>query len=179
MREMFHRISERLSSGEDLVLVTPRGAGARMLVGIGGRICGTIGGGAVEYRSEKMAEEVLVDKRSFEHGFNLTKDDVQKLGMICGGAVTVFFGYLKAGDQQTLEIARKAEEYYAAGRNLWRTEAESDSTHRKTGMSAWTRRTGYQKSWGAIPRASSLTAAISTQNRSTPRAEYMYSAAGM
>lgn len=127
MREMFHRISEKLSSGEDLVLVTviassgatPRGAGARMLVGREGRICGTIGGGAVEYRSEQMAARVLADKQSFEHGFNLTKDDVQKLGMICGGAVTVFFGFLEAGDRQTLDIARKAEEYFAAGRNLW------------------------------------------------------------
>ena len=95
MRNMFRLISEKLSAGEDLVLVTviassgatPRGAGARMLVGKEGRLCGTIGGGAVEYRSQQMAAKVLEDKRSFEHGFNLTKDDVQKLGMICGGAV--------------------------------------------------------------------------------------------
>ena len=52
---MFRLISEKLSAGEDLVLVTviassgatPRGAGARMLVGKEGRLCGTIGGGAV------------------------------------------------------------------------------------------------------------------------------------
>ena len=56
MRNMFREIAGRLKKGEELVLVTviassgatPRGAGARMLVGRGGRICGTIGGGAVE-----------------------------------------------------------------------------------------------------------------------------------
>ena len=55
MRDMFRTMAEKLSAGEDIVLVsvvassgaTPRGAGARMLVGREGRICGTIGVGAV------------------------------------------------------------------------------------------------------------------------------------
>ena len=55
MRNMSRLISEKLSTGEDLVLVTviyssgatPRGAGALTLVGKVGRLCGTIGGGAV------------------------------------------------------------------------------------------------------------------------------------
>ena len=127
MRNMFRLISRKLSEGEDLVLVTviassgatPRGAGARMLIGKEGRLSGTIGGGAVEYRSQQMAAKVLEDKRSFEHGFNLTKDDVQKLGMICGGAVSVFFGFMPAGNEKMLEIARRAEECFAAGRDLW------------------------------------------------------------
>ena len=63
MRQMLKEMKARLLAGEDLVMVTviassgatPRGAGARMLVGAGGRICGTIGGGAVEYRSEQIA----------------------------------------------------------------------------------------------------------------------------
>ena len=67
MREMLKTMKTYLEQGEDLVLVTviassgatPRGAGARMLIGSQGRICGTIGGGAVEYRSEKIAQTVL------------------------------------------------------------------------------------------------------------------------
>ena len=74
MRNMFREIAVRLKNGEELVLVTviassgatPRGAGARMLVGRGGRICGTIGGGAVEYKSEQLAKKVLDEKRSGE-----------------------------------------------------------------------------------------------------------------
>ena len=106
MQTMLKLIKTRLSAGEDLVLVTiiassgatPRGAGARMLVGKTGRLRGTIGGGAVEYRSEQIAARVLKERSSLGHDFSLTKDDVQDLGMICGGECNVFFHYLPAGD---------------------------------------------------------------------------------
>ena len=147
MRKMFRQICEKLNAGEDLVLVTviassgatPRGAGARMLVGREGRLTGTIGGGAVEYRSQQMAAKVLEDKKSFEHGFNLTKDDVQKLGMICGGAVSVFFGYLPAGDGEMLEIARRAEECFALRRDLWLISDIADEGR----IGLYTREDGY------------------------------------
>ncbi|MGI5977619.1 MAG: XdhC family protein [Candidatus Limivicinus sp.] len=127
MRNMFKIMSDKLRSGEDLVLVTviassgaaPRGAGARMLVGREGRICGTIGGGAVEYRSEHIAAQVLKDKCSGAHDFSLTRDDVENLGMICGGAVIVFFCYIPAYDKACLEIADKAEELFAKGDDMW------------------------------------------------------------
>ena len=72
MRAMLNTMKTHLLQGENLVLVTvvassgatPRGAGARMLVGPQGRITGTIGGGAVEYRSEQIAREVLAEGRS-------------------------------------------------------------------------------------------------------------------
>ena len=104
MRNMLKTMHTLLSSGNDLVLVTviassgatPRGAGARMLIGKSGRICGTIGGGAVEYRSEQIAAQVLKEKTSLGHAFTLNKDDVQNLGMICGGACDVFFHYIPA-----------------------------------------------------------------------------------
>ena len=88
---------------------TPRGAGARMLIGREGRICGTIGGGAVEYRSEQIAAKVLEEKCSIGQDFTLTKDDVQNLGMICGGACDVFFHYLPAGDAHTIALCAEAE----------------------------------------------------------------------
>ena len=127
MRNMLKTIENRLSKGEDLVLVTviassgatPRGAGARMLVGKDGRICGTIGGGAVEYRSEQIAGQVLKAKSSRGHDFSLTKDDVQNLGMICGGACQVFFHYLPAGDTAAITLAREAEDRFREGRDLW------------------------------------------------------------
>ena len=127
MRNMFKNISELLHAGKDLVLVTviassgatPRGAGARMLVADTGRVCGTIGGGAVEFRSEQIAAQMLKEKRSGEHDFSLTRDDVQNLGMICGGAVQVFFRYLPAGDGETLALAETAEKLFAEGKDLW------------------------------------------------------------
>lgn len=127
MRNMLKTIGEYLLSGEALVLVTvtassgatPRGAGARMLVGRKGRICGTIGGGAVEYRSEQIAQQVLEKKVSGQQDFSLTRDDVQNLGMICGGAVNVFFHYIPEGDAQTIALTREAERIFETGEALW------------------------------------------------------------
>ena len=127
MRNMLKTIKNKLEHGQSLVLVTviassgatPRGAGARMLVGKEGRICGTIGGGAVEYRSEQIAAKVLEKKTSLGHNFTLTKDDVQNLGMICGGACDVFFHYLPAGDSHTIMLCSEAEAQFQKGSDLW------------------------------------------------------------
>ena len=127
MRQMLKEMKARLLAGEDLVMVTviassgatPRGAGARMLVGKAGRICGTIGGGAVEYRSEQIARTVLEEKSSRGHDFTLTRDDVQNLGMICGGACNVFFHYLSAGDPDILALADEAEARFVRGADAW------------------------------------------------------------
>ncbi len=127
MRKMLKTMKAHLENGEDLVLVTvtassgatPRGAGARMLINKNGRICGTIGGGAVEYRSEQIAQRVLENKSSCGHDFTLTRDDVQNLGMICGGACNVFFHYIPAGDGAALALADEAEVRFAKGDDLW------------------------------------------------------------
>lgn len=127
MRTMFQTIYNRLSRQEDLVLVTviassgstPRGAGARMLVGQEGRICGTIGGGAVESKAIQVAAAVLEEKASVIRDFCLNKNDVHNLGMICGGAVDVFFHYLPAGDAAVMDLAQQAERRFAEGCNLW------------------------------------------------------------
>ena len=81
MRNMLKTIKNKLERGEALVLVTviassgatPRGAGARMLIGKEGRLCGTIGGGAVEYRSEQIAAKVLEEKTSLGQCEVMTK----------------------------------------------------------------------------------------------------------
>lgn len=127
MRNMLKLMQSHLEQGEDLVLLTviaasgatPRGTGARMLIGPGGRLCGTIGGGAVEYRSQQIAKKVLEEKSSYGHDFSLTKDDVQNLGMICGGAVTVYFHYIPAGDPETIALAQEAERRFSLDQDLW------------------------------------------------------------
>lgn len=123
MKKMF----EYLTEGKEMVLVTvvassgatPRGAGAHMIVTEEGRIWGTIGGGAVEHRSEQMAKQVLREKSSLGHDFSLTKDDVQNLGMICGGAVQVFFHYIPENNKKYIELAQKALELCAADQDVW------------------------------------------------------------
>ena len=64
MEKIFSALRELIASGENAVLVsviassgsTPRGSGAKMLVCRDGSIRGTIGGGAVEYRSIALAQ---------------------------------------------------------------------------------------------------------------------------
>ena len=127
MKKLLKIMGERLRAGEDLVLVTvvassgatPRGAGARMLVGREGRIYGTIGGGSVEYRSEQIAAERLEKRASLEHDFSLTRDDVQNLGMICGGDVKVFFHFIPAGDENAIAVSDEALRRFAAGDSFW------------------------------------------------------------
>ncbi len=112
MKKLFDALRDTLSRGEDAVLVTivassgsaPRGAGARMLVTARGRVFGTIGGGAVEYRGEQLAAEILRTKRSRQENFRLFKNDVADLGMVCGGAVDVYFRFIPGGDEAVLAL---------------------------------------------------------------------------
>ena len=117
MQTLFQQMNQRLAQGESLVLVsveassgsTPRGEGAMMLVSAQGRIAGTIGGGAVEYRSEQIAREALAAGRSRVERFQLRPNEVQDLGMICGGDVEVSFRYLAGGDEAAIAWAREEE----------------------------------------------------------------------
>ena len=106
MKKLFAALKDSMLRGEDTVWVTivassgsaPRGSGARMLVGPAGRICGTIGGGAVEYKSEHIAMEILRDRGSRKEIFRLYRNEIEDLGMVCGGNVEVFFRYIPADD---------------------------------------------------------------------------------
>jgi len=99
MKDLFVKLRQILNEGDSAVMVTiiagsgstPRGAGARMLVNRDGRVCGTIGGGAVEYRSTSLARQALENGKSILKAFTLRRNEVEDLGMICGGDVKVFF----------------------------------------------------------------------------------------
>ena len=116
--EVIHLLERILSAGENTVLVTietssgsvPRSAGARMLVTAQGRAAGTIGGGAVEYRSEQIALEVLQTGQNRVENFQLRPNEVQDLGMVCGGEVQVSFRYLPSGDKAAIAWARQETE---------------------------------------------------------------------
>lgn len=102
MDRILAKLLYELEKKIDTVLVTivadrgsaPRGTGSQMLVEENGRILGTIGGGAVEARSEEMALEVLKKKESMCHLFRLNTNDKEDIGMVCGGNVKVLFQYI-------------------------------------------------------------------------------------
>lgn len=127
MKTLLQTMKTKLEAGEALVLATvvgstgstPRGAGARMAVGQEGRLCGTIGGGAIEYRCLDLARTVLAEGVSREEAFVLSQQDLQKLGMICGGSAQVFLQYIPAGDPGTLAVIEKTLSALDEGGELW------------------------------------------------------------
>lgn len=110
-------ILERMRMGQDTVLVTivgqtgstPRGTGAQMLVGIEGRLSGTVGGGAIEARSVVHAQMLLQRRESGYLTFSLDGTAGQALDMVCGGGAALLFSFIGAEDPLWAEAAREAK----------------------------------------------------------------------
>lgn len=127
MKELFTVLQKAMDTGEDTVLVTiiagsgstPRGVGARMLVGKNGRMCGTIGGGAVEYRALEMAGQCLKNKMSRIKGFTLRRNEVEDLGMICGGDVKVYFQFIPSDSSEMKALTEAALACFNKDRDIW------------------------------------------------------------
>ena len=106
MDRIFAKLLYEMEKKLDTVLVTiiadrgsaPRGAGSQMLVGEQGRLLGSIGGGAVEARAEKMALDLIDKKISCCHLFQLHEQATEDIGMVCGGNVTVLFQFIAKND---------------------------------------------------------------------------------
>lgn len=127
MKQLFMEMRKHLQQKEDLVFVTvvassgavPRGAGARMLVGKDGPICGTVGGGAVEYRCEQMGMEAIKNHTSQIKEFILKRNEVEDIGMICGGDVTIYFRYIDGHDTKMLELCELALQQFDELKRAW------------------------------------------------------------
>ena len=118
MNTIFAKLLYEMEKKHDTVIATiisdqgstPRGAGSQMLVGQSGRLVGTIGGGAVERRSEELAAEFLAKKESGLHEFRLHRNEKEDIGMVCGGDVTVHFQYISGTDSAWQQLAGKLTE---------------------------------------------------------------------
>ena len=127
MDRIFAKLLYIMEKKLDSMLVTiiadqgsaPRGAGSQMLVGSEGRILGTIGGGAVEGKSDAMARQLLQEKRSCCHLFQLHAGAKENIGMVCGGDVQVLFQYIPGIDEAWQALASKLLEMTAARQAGW------------------------------------------------------------
>lgn len=134
MKKLFQTVLQQLQEGNNVVLCsiiassgsTPRGAGAKMAVLADGSSVGTVGGGAVEYHTQQLAREIHQTRQSQTKGFLLTKNDVADIGMICGGAVTVYFQYLDASDRQTVDLIAHILKLLHTNCNAWLVLAIED-----------------------------------------------------
>ena len=124
MKKLLSALLSRLDCGENAVLCSilassgssPRGAGAKMAVFSDGTTLGTIGGGAVELLAASQAQDALKSGVSSLHAFDLSPDQVNSIGMVCGGAVTVYYQILSAQDRPMLQKWLNALE---EGRAAW------------------------------------------------------------
>lgn len=127
MREVFEALGRDLRSGFPCVLVSavggtgsaPRKTRAHMLVDHRGRVCGTVGGGAVEGKSIEIATRLLTSGDSCIHTFVLEENSPYGLGMICGGRVSVHFLCVRQKDTHMLELTERASDCFASGEKAW------------------------------------------------------------
>lgn len=126
MKTIFLTLKETLQNS-DAVLVqivadsgsTPRGSGAAMVMGPTGRLAGTIGGGAVEYKAEQLARQLLVNRENLLSEFSLNEKDIQDLGMICGGDVRVYFRFIEKQDEKVLSLLDQGISAFIKGKKSW------------------------------------------------------------
>ncbi len=127
MKKLIHVLEKCLKNHEDCVLATiveqsgstPRGAGAAMIVTSKGRICGTVGGGAIEYKSECVAKELITLKESRLDHFYLKPNQVQDLGMVCGGDVTIYFQFISSNRKENMELVQYIKNKYDKEEQFW------------------------------------------------------------
>src|SRR5438445_5953812 len=91
---------------------TPVPAGTKMLVGDGGRLLGTVGGGCVEADVLRAAGDAQARRLPALVTHHLNADLAGDLGLSCGGTVEIFVEPLVADPRYTgaLEQAGAAEE---------------------------------------------------------------------
>lgn len=101
--DIWHAVCERLGRGERIAAATiatsdgstPRSAGAKMLVGSGGIVAGTLGGGFVEAKAADEAAKTLRDGESRLFDIDMTGSAASGADLICGGRVRIFIGPLE------------------------------------------------------------------------------------
>ena len=127
MIQLFETMKSALERRENVVLCSilassgsaPRGAGAKMAVFQNGQTLGTIGGGAVERIAAQQAMDLFRTGASYCQAFCLAPNQVNDIGMICGGSVTVYFRFFDHENARDLELVKTILELLASGQDAW------------------------------------------------------------
>lgn len=116
MKNLISHVIERVERRENAVLCTvlassgssPRGAGARMAVFSDGTTLGTVGGGRVELLAAQDAGRILDGGATCLRAFDLAPEQVNSIGMVCGGKVSIYYQLVTAAELPTLYAIRAA-----------------------------------------------------------------------
>lgn len=125
MKKVFEAFDRKIRAGEACMLVSavggsgsvPRKTCAHMIVMGEGRLCGTVGGGAVEGKAIVLAEQLLARGESALETFVLRENDALNLGMICGGEVTLHFQFADPKDEVMALLSRRAVRLFDEGKS--------------------------------------------------------------
>lgn len=107
-RDLYVELLRKINNEETVALVTiietinsaPGKFGFKMLVDASGETLGTVGGGFVEAKVIEDANKCIREKKSRICSYNLDNDISEKIGMICGGKISVFIDII--GPPETL-----------------------------------------------------------------------------
>src|SRR5215471_18519551 len=126
MAELFDQIDElRRSPGKVAVATlvntrgtTPRKEGAKMLVGEGGSVLGSVTiGGCVDAQVIEQTEDVLNTNRPRVLELNLGDEEAWEIGLTCGGTIEVLLEpvALDQADDITARLYERVRAHAAAG----------------------------------------------------------------
>lgn len=127
MKKILDAMLAALGRGERVTLCSilassgsaPRGAGAKMAVFEDGSTLGTIGGGAVERLSGLRALEAMKSGKNELGSYALHPSDVNDIGMICGGEVTVYFQLFSPQEADGIAVLKRWREKLDESVDLW------------------------------------------------------------
>lgn len=127
MESILSAMLDTLARGERVVLCSilassgssPRGAGARMAVFADGHTLGTIGGGAVEFATTQRAVECLRTNTPELKSYDLRPDEVESVGMICGGRVTVYSQVFTPDGEAEIAALRRWRRVLGGEKDAW------------------------------------------------------------
>jgi xanthine dehydrogenase accessory factor len=120
MKNIYLQILDHQSDNSQLALATvtrthgstPQKPGSSALFDKNGLISGTVGGGVVEGRVEKLAREAIQSKKSGHFTFNLANDISDKEEAICGGEISVLIdanlnNYISVFEQLSISVKNR------------------------------------------------------------------------
>jgi xanthine dehydrogenase accessory factor len=118
MKNIYLQIIDQYSDYSNLVLATvtkssgstPQKPGSSALFGERGLLSGTVGGGIVEGKIQKLAAECIVSKNSGLFHFNLANDISKTEEAICGGEVSVLLDANVSSSAKVFEQLRNSLE---------------------------------------------------------------------
>lgn len=127
MKQIIPEMGKLYAAHEPFALATvisrngsaPRSAGAKMLVKTDGKTLGTVGGGILEAQVQRLAAQMIAERRATIQAFQFDGKDAATMDAICGGQVEVLVEWVDPADPRTAELIQGLQAVIAQHRKAW------------------------------------------------------------